>query len=90
LDINFLAAVDEQKEKETPQVKEFFSKSPWYAYLIFVLHHLQAPLGLTKIKSIFLKLKAMKYCILNDNLYWKYYGGILLNCLLKDEVDKDL
>ena len=31
------------------------------------------------------KLKSMKYCILNQSLYWKYPGGILLNCV--DEND---
>jgi hypothetical protein len=40
LDINFLAAVDEQGEQATPHVKEVFSNSPWYADLIFVLHNL--------------------------------------------------
>jgi hypothetical protein len=54
------------------------------------LHNLQDPPGLTKTKDRFLKLKAMKYCILNGNIYWKYVGGILLNCLLKDEDDKEL
>jgi hypothetical protein len=58
--------------------------------MVFVLHHLQAAPSLTKTKSRFLKLKYMKYCILNGNLYWKADGGILLNCLLKDEVDKSL
>jgi hypothetical protein len=32
----------------------------------------------------------LKYCILNGDLYWKDVGGILLNCLLKDEADKAL
>jgi hypothetical protein len=90
LDINFLAPVDEQEEQATPQVKEVFSTSPWYAHLIFVLHYLQYTPGLTKTKAIFLKLKSMKYCILNGNLYWKDAGGIILNCLLKDEADKSL
>ena len=90
LDINFLAAMDEQEEKATPQVTNDFATSPWYAYLIFVLHHLQAPPGLTKTKARFLKRKAMKYYILKGNLYWKDVGGILLNCSLKDEADKDL
>ena len=54
------------------------------------MHNLQAPPGLTKTKSRFLKLKALKYCILDGNLYWKDVGGILLNCLLKDEDDKAL
>jgi hypothetical protein len=74
----------------TPQVKEVFSNSPWYADLIFVLHHLQDPLGLTKTKAGFFKLKALKYCILNGNLYWKDDGGILLNCLSKDDTNKAL
>jgi hypothetical protein len=90
LDINFLAAVDEQEEQETPNVKEVFLNSPWYADLIFVLHNLQAPPGLTKTKARFIKLKALKYCILDENLYWKDPGGILLNFLLKDEADKVL
>jgi hypothetical protein len=54
------------------------------------LHNLQAPPGLTKTKARFLKLKALKYCILDGNLYWKDVGGIFLNCLLKDEADKAL
>jgi hypothetical protein len=90
LDINFLAAVDAQGEKATPSVKEVFLNSPWYADLIFVLHNLQSPPGLTKTKARFFKLKALKFCILEGNLYWKDPGGILLNCLLKDEDDKVL
>ena len=30
----------------------------------------------------------MKYCIIDNALFWKDNGGILLNYLLKDEVDK--
>ena len=90
LDINFLATVDEQGEHATPSMKEVFLNSPWYTDLIFVLHNLQAPPGLTKTKARFLKLKALKFCILEGNLYWKDPRGILLNCLLKDEADKVL
>jgi hypothetical protein len=89
-DNNFLAAVDEQGEMATPSVREVFFNSPWYADLIFFFKNLQAPPGLTKTKARFLKLKALKYCILEGNLYWKDPGGILLNCLLKDEDDKVL
>jgi hypothetical protein len=90
LDINFLVAVDGPEEQATPNIKEAFLNSPWYADLIFVLHNLQAPPGLTKTKARFIKLKALKFCILEGNLYWKDPGGILLNCLLKDEADKVL
>jgi len=90
LDINFLAAADEQGEPTTPSMREVFLNSPWYADLIFVLHNLQAPLGLTKTKARFLKLKTLKFCILEGNLYWKDPGGILLNFLLKYEAEKVL
>jgi hypothetical protein len=90
LDINFLAAVDEQGEHATLSMKEVFLNSPWYANLIIVFHNLQAPPGLTKTKDRFLKLKELKFFILEGNLYWKDLGGILLNCLLKDEFDKVL
>jgi hypothetical protein len=90
LDINFLAVVDEKGEQVTPSMKEVFLNSPWYADMIFVFHNLQAPPGLTKTKSRFLKLKSLKFCILEGNLYWKDPGGILLNFLLKDKADKVL
>jgi hypothetical protein len=78
LDINFLDVAGEQGEMATPNVKEVFLNSPWYADLIFVLQNLQAPPGLTKTKARFLKLKALKFCILEGNLYWKDPAGILL------------
>jgi hypothetical protein len=71
-------------------MKEVFMNSPWYVNLIFVFHNLQAPPGLTKTKARFLKLKALKFCILEGNLYWKDPGSILLNCLLREEADKVL
>jgi hypothetical protein len=90
LDINFLVVADELGEQATPSVREVFLNSPWYEDLIFVLHNLQAPPGLTKTKARFLKWKALKLSILEGNLYWKYPRGILLNYLLKDEAEKVL
>ena len=40
---------------------------------------------MSKSKSRSLKLKASKYCILDNALYWKDAGGVLLNCLVEDE-----
>lgn len=64
-----------------------FLDSPWYTVIIFVLLNLQAPPGLSRTKGGFLKMKSMKYCIIDNALFWKDNGGILLNCLLKDEAD---
>ena len=33
-------------------------------------------------------MKSLRYCIIDNDLLWKENGGIILNCLLKDEVDK--
>jgi hypothetical protein len=55
-----------------------------------MLRNLQAPLGLRKTKAIFLKLKEDKFCILDNSLYWKDLGGILLNCLLEEDTQRDI
>ena len=88
LDINFIAQIDDQEEMATPLISEAYLDSPWYSDIIFVLINLQAPPRLTKTKARFIKQKAMRFCILNNALYWKESSGILLNCLLKSEADK--
>ena len=90
LDINFISQVDDQEEMASPMISEAFSDSPWYTYIIFVLQKLQAPPGLSRTKARFLKLKAVRFCILDNALFWRDHSGILLNCLLKEEVDKIL
>jgi hypothetical protein len=55
-----------------------------------VLINLQAPPELRKTKAVFLKIKASKFCILNKSLYWKVPRGILLSCLLEEEVEKTI
>jgi hypothetical protein len=91
LGINFIADLSENSEEETvPQVSQKFLESPWYADIIYVLRNLQAPPELSKTKARFLKLKATKFCILDHSLYWKDPGGILLSCLLEDEVKQTI
>jgi hypothetical protein len=55
---------------------------------MYVLENLQAPLGVSNTKARFLKLKAIKFCILDNSLYWKDPRGILLRCLLEDDVKR--
>ena len=90
LDINFNAQVDNQEEMTTPLISEAFLDSPWYSNIIFLLTRLQDPPRLTRTKAIFIKLKEMIFCIMNNALYWKEQSGISLNCLLKSEADKIL
>jgi len=90
LDINFVAALDDQDEQATSQLDEAFITSPWYADFIFVLFNLNEIPSLTKTKARFLKSKAIKFCIIDNVLYWKDAGGILLKCLLKDDAERTM
>lgn len=58
---------------------------PWYKDIIYVLQNLQVPLEIKKTKARFLKLKAAKFCVMNNKLYWKDPSGLLLIFLVEDE-----
>jgi len=90
LDINFITTIDNEEEIATPLISQAFIESPWYADIIYVLLNLQAPFELSRTKSRFLKIKSLKFCILNNALFWRDHEGILLNCLLKEESEKVL
>lgn len=49
---------------------------------------MNAPPRLSKTKARFLKLKVVKFCVIENTLYWKYVVGILLKRLLKDDADR--
>jgi hypothetical protein len=76
-----------QEEKDA-QVPQRFVDSPWYTYIIYVLENLLAPLGVSKTKVRLIKLKAVKFCVLDNSLYWKDPKGILLSYLLEDEAKR--
>ena len=84
LQLNFLAGKSNQLDAEVP-VKPDFSISPWYADIVFVLQNLQPPTELSKTRTRSVKLKATKFCIIKQYVYWKDLGRILLNCLLESE-----
>jgi hypothetical protein len=87
--INFIANLSKNSQEEAvPQISQKFLDSPWYADVIYILRNLQDPLGLSKTKARFLKLKATKFFIMDNSLYWKDPGGILLNCFLEEEMKK--
>ena len=69
LDINMFNALDEQEELSTPIIEDHFLNSSWYADILYVLLNLNVPLGLSKTKARFLKLKDVNYCILDKCLY---------------------
>jgi hypothetical protein len=54
------------------------------------LINLEAPPEMSKTKARFLKLKEAKFCILNQYMYWKDPRGILLSCLMEEEVENTI
>lgn len=82
--------MDNEEEIATPPIIHAFTNSPWYADIIYVLQNLQAPPELSGTKSRFLKMKSLKFCIIDNALFWKNHEGILLNSLLKEESNKIL
>lgn len=65
-----------------------FLQSPLYSDIVYVLQHLSPPPRMSRSKGRSLKLKAAKFCILNNVLYWKDTRGVLRNCLVEDEAQQ--
>jgi hypothetical protein len=85
--VNFIVDLLESPwEEATVRVSQKSVDSPWYVDIFYVMRNLQAPLGLSKTKAKLLKLKVVRFCVLDNSLYWKDPGGILLSCLLEDDV----
>ena len=84
----FLAKEQEPQRESSHPIGEYFLSSPWYDDVIFVLQHLQAPEGMDKTKSRFLKQTLTRFYILNEKLYWKEPVGILLNCMDEHKAKK--
>ena len=84
LDINQL---DSETELATPKINVAFEQSPWYSDICYVLQNLCAPPGLSKTKCRFLKMKTSRFCVMDGNLLWKNHEGILLHCLIENEIN---
>ena len=87
--INFVPELlDLRGEESMVKVEDCFKQCPWYADVVYILQNLQVPLGIDRTRARFLRLKSVKYCLLNGYLNWKDLQGILLNCLLEDKTKK--
>ena len=84
MQLNFLPNVSNELDSKLQVIKDF-TLSPWYNGIVYVLQNLQEPPELSKTRARSVKLKASKYCIMNQYLYWKDPWGIVLNCLLENE-----
>jgi hypothetical protein len=95
LDINCLQGEDGDAHLHEPddqtdpsKVEEKFISSGWYKDIVFYLLNLKCPDGLSPAKCRTLKLHAVKYCIAENQLYWKDPLGFLLVCLVESETPR--
>ena len=78
LQLNFVSSQFHQLDTGV-EVMIDFDTSPWYFDIVHVLQNLQSPVGLSKTRARLVKLKATKFCIINQYLYWKDPGGVLIS-----------
>ena len=60
----------------------------WYKDILYFLQELKPPDGLGKNKARALKLKAVRYYLIDQALYWKDPLGVLLRCLDPQQAQK--
>jgi hypothetical protein len=71
-----------------PQREPPLARCPWYKDAIYFLQELRPPDDLQRNKEKDLKLKAVRYCLIDQILYWKDPLGLLLKCVDLQEADR--
>jgi len=85
-DVNsIMELLDFPEDESMVKVDDCFRNCAWYTNVIYILQNLQVPLGTNKARAQFLRLKYVKYCLLDGYLFWKDLQGILLNYPLEYE-----
>jgi hypothetical protein len=77
-----------QIEETNSQVNNKYVSSPWYRDIVFFLLNFQSPPELDKSKFRSLKLRAVKYFIIDQILFWKDPQGFLLRCVDEKEAEQ--
>jgi hypothetical protein len=92
LGVNFINTCSENQQVELSdkdsQVSPPLAECAWYKDIIFFLQKLQPPDGMEKNKVRDLKLKSIRYCLIDQVLYWKDPLGVILRCLDPQEAQK--
>ena len=90
LDLHLIVEQSMQGSSTEHDKKQIYNKyldSLWYGKIVYFMLYLQCPPDLNKNEYRSLKLKALNYVLIDQILYWKYPGSILLKCLDRSEAD---
>jgi hypothetical protein len=92
LGVNFINTCSENQQAElsdkSSQDNPPLAECAWYKDIIYFLQELKPPDGMGKRKARDLKLKAIRYFLIDQALYWKDPLGVLLRCLDPQEAQK--
>ena len=75
-----------QDQNDIQQVANNLSSCDWYSGIIHFLQRIEVPPSLTLNQARALKLKSVKFYVIDKLLYWKYLSGVLLRCIDKEEL----
>ena len=81
-----IAQEEDQAALKKEKIMDFYSTSTWYADIVYFLLFLQCPEHFDRKAARSLKLKATKYCLVEEQLFWKDLGDIFLRCLDQSEI----
>jgi hypothetical protein len=92
LGVNFINICSEVQQAElsdgSPQGSLPLAECTWYADIIYFLQELKPPDGMGKSKARDLKLKAVRYFLIDQVLHWRDPLGVLLRCLNPQETQR--
>jgi hypothetical protein len=92
LGVSFINTRSGSQQAESPnqcsQDGLSLAECAWYRDILYFLQELKPPNGMEKSKARALKLKAVRYCLIDQTLYWKDPLGVFLRCLDPQEAQK--
>jgi hypothetical protein len=92
LKVNFIKTCSENQQAKvsdkSPQDSPPLAECAWYKDIIYFLQMLRPSDGMGKSKARDLNLKVIRYCLIDQTLYWKDPLGVLLRCLNPQEAQK--
>jgi hypothetical protein len=92
LGVSFINACSRNQQAElsskSTQGGLSLAKCTWYRDILYFLQELKPPDGMGKRKARSLKLKAVRYCLIDQVLQWRDPLGVFLRCLNPQEAHK--
>ena len=92
LGISFINTCSQIQQVELPiqcsQEGVLLAECAWYRDILYFLRELNPPDGMCKSKARALKLKAVRYCLIGQVLYWRDPLGVLLRCMNPPEAQQ--